>query len=181
MAVSDILSKLLLGRAFTTEKGRIVTFGRIMWILYPARAMAKMLQDIGKKNGEEYLYKLGYDGGKDFFDEISKTLGLKVKAGRIVEEVILSLTQFTGFGLVELTKWDIKKDGHHEIRIQVHNNPVVEHSKRLYGKKSMACTFFRGVFSAHTEFGTYAKKVKFVEKSCICKQGGRFCEWVTKW
>lgn len=181
MAVGDVLSKLMLGRAFTAEKGRITTFGRITWILFPSRAFAKMLQDIGKKNGADYLYKLGYDSGMDFAKEISSVLGLKIKAGRAVEEVVLSLTQFTGFGLVEILKWDVNKDGHHLIRIKVLNNPVVEHSKALYGKKSMACAFFRGVFSAHVDFETYAKNANFIEEKCMCKKGGTYCEWVTKW
>lgn len=178
--MANYFKKLLIGRAFTAEEGSVTTFGRIHWILFPARAMAKMIQDIGNKNGESYLYKLGYDAGKDFGNEISQALGFKLKAGRMVEEAVLSLTEFTGFGLIKIIDWDLEKNGHHLISLQVNKNPVTEHSKSLYGKKSMSCTFFRGVFAGNTELETYAKNVKFVEKRCICK-GAKDCIWETKW
>lgn len=180
MGLAIPLKKMLIGRAFTTEKGRIITFGRISWILFPARAMSIMIQDIGSRYGENYLYKLGYITGNDFGNEISEALGLKLKAGKMVQQTILSLTDFTGFGVVKLVKFDIKRNGHHSIKLHIKDNPVVEHSKSLYGSKSMACAFFRGVFSAHTELETYAKKVKLVEKKCICS-GAPFCEWESSW
>jgi len=93
----------------------------------------------------------------------------------------MSLTEFTGFGTIRIIKWSVEKNGHHLVKIHVKNNPVIEHSKRLYGKKSMGCAFFRGVFSAHLEFETYAKNVNFVEKHCQCKKGGGYCLWETKW
>lgn len=180
MGMADYFKKLLIGRAFTAEDGSIVTFGKVFWILFPAKAMAIMLQDIGKKNGEAYLYKLGYDAGKDFGEEVSKALGFNLKAGKTVEQAVLSFTEFTGFGLVKIIKWDAKKDGHHLISLEMSKNPVIRHSKALYGKNSIACTFFRGVFAGNTEMESYAKNVKFVEKSCICK-GSQNCIWETKW
>ena len=180
MPLTNFLQKMLMSKAFETEKGRIVTFGRIFWILFPARAMAIMLQKIGEKNGKEHLYNLGYAAGKDFGEEIADVLGFKLKGGRVVESAVLSLTEFAGFGTVKIVRWNIEKNGRHLITLKIENNPVVERSKTLYGKKSMACTFFRGVFSAHAQLETYAKNVKFVEKTCVCKKG-LFCEWESKW
>jgi predicted hydrocarbon binding protein len=180
MGLALTMKKMLLGRAFTTDKGRIVTFGRISWIMFPARAMAVMLQNMGKELGNEYLYKIGYMTGKDFGNEISEALGFSVKVGKVIQQAVLSLTEFTGFGVVKIVKWKVEKNGHHNITIHVNHNPVVEHSKNLYRSRSMACDFFRGVFSANTEVETYAKNVKFIEKKCVCK-GGQFCEWESRW
>ena len=56
MVMSTILKKMLIGRAFSTEKGRIKLFGKMDWTLYPSRALAMNLQSIGKRLGEKALY-----------------------------------------------------------------------------------------------------------------------------
>ena len=43
--LAGILKKLLIGRAFSVEYGKILMFGKIYWALHTARAMAITLQD----------------------------------------------------------------------------------------------------------------------------------------
>ena len=72
MGLAVILKKLLMGRAFTTERGRIKLFGRMNWTLFPSRALALNLQTIGEKLGEDFVYDLGYQAGKDTAREMIK-------------------------------------------------------------------------------------------------------------
>jgi hypothetical protein len=180
MVLSTILKKMLIGRAFTNEKGRIRLYGRMDWMLYPARAFALNLQSIGEKLGKDYLYKIGYEAGYDAGKEIVKCTGAKLKGGWVTQKIVLALLDFIGFGEVEFIKADIKKDGHHHIIIHTRNNPVIEHGAKLYGKKSMICYWFMGVYGAHGEVELGVKNPKLVENKCI-RHGSPYCEWESKW
>ena len=180
MVLSTVLKKMLIGRAFTNEKGRIKLYGKMDWMLYPARAFALNLQSIGEKMGEDYLYKLGYEAGYDAGNEIVKATGVKMKGGWATQKVVIALLEFIGFGKVEFMKSDVKKDGHHHVIIHVRNNPVVEHGAKMFGKKSMICKWFMGVYSAHGEVELGVKKANLHEVKCI-KNGSPYCEWESKW
>ncbi len=93
MGLSWILKKLLAGRVFDAEKGRITLFSRMDWILIPAKALAKNIQMIGEKNGEDFLYKLGYEGTKEGARELIKYMGLKPKGGWVTQKAVLSLLE----------------------------------------------------------------------------------------
>ncbi len=180
MVLSTVLKKMLIGRAFTNEKGRIRLYGRMDWMLYPARAFALNLQNVGEKLGKDYLYKIGYEAGYDAGKEIVKCTGAKLKGGWATQKIVLALLDFIGFGKVEFIKADIKKDGHHHMIIHVRNNPVIEHGAKLYGKKSMICDWFMGVYAAHGEVELGVKNAKLVEVKCI-RNGSPYCEWESKW
>jgi hypothetical protein len=122
MAFSEILKKMMIGRAFSNVKGRIRLFGQMDWMLYPARAFALNLQSIGEKMGKDYLYELGYEAGRDAGTEIVEYTGAKLKGGWATQQIVLALLDFIGFGKVEFVKSDIKKDGHHHFIIHVREN-----------------------------------------------------------
>lgn len=180
MAMATIFKKMLIGRAFSAEKGRIKMFGKMDWMLVPAKAMAEMFQEIAEKMGEEYLYGIGYNGGKSTADEMIKAMGLKPSGGWVTQKAMISLLDFLGYGEVEFVKSDIKKDGHHHIIFHVKNNPVIEQSKKIYGKNSMVCNWFMGIFAANGEMSLGVKNVKLVEKKCFC-EGYPFCIWESHW
>ncbi len=180
MAVADVLSKLLLGRAFATERGRIKLFGQMDWCMVPAKALAENFQNIAVKNGKDYLYKLGYEAGYSAAKEMVKFMGLKPKGGWVTQQAIIKLLDFIGFGQVEFVKADIKKDGHHHVILHIKNNPVIEHAKKLYGSKSMVCNWFMGVYAAHGQMELGVKNAHLKEIKCFCK-GHKYCEWETKW
>ena len=77
MGLAWILKKLLWGNAFATERGRIKLFGKMDWTLFPSRALALDLQMIGDKLGEDFVYELGYQAGKDAAKQIVHYMGLK--------------------------------------------------------------------------------------------------------
>jgi len=91
MGLAWILKKLLFGRAFATERGRIKLFGRMDWTLFPSRALALNLQAIGEKLGEEFVYDLGYQAGKDAAKEMVKYMGLKPRGGWVTQKAVISM------------------------------------------------------------------------------------------
>lgn len=180
MGLAWILKKLLSGRVFDAEKGRITLFGRMDWILIPAKALAKDIQMIGEKNGEEFLYQIGYEGGKEGSKELIKYMGLKPKGGWVTQKAILSLLEFLGYGKPEFLKAKIANDGHHHVVFHVRDNPVVEHAAMMFGPKSMVCPWFMGIYAAHGEMELGLRNVRLKENACICR-GSTYCEWETKW
>ncbi len=180
MGLSSTLKKMLIGRAFSNEKGRIKLYGKMDWVLIPARALAINFQSIAEDNGKEYLRKLGREAGHDAALEIIKYSGMQIKSGWITQNAVTALLDFIGFGQIEFIKADVKKDGHHHIIIHIKNNPVIEHAVQLFGKKSMVCEWFMGVYEAHGEIEFGIKNAQLVENQCL-KNGFPHCEWETKW
>lgn len=181
MVLSPILKKMLIGRAFTNEHGRIKLYGKMDWMMFPARALAKNLQSIAEKNGKEYLRQLGKEAGTDAGHEILKCTGMKPSGGWTTQKVFIALLDFIGFGQTKFTKtdWD-SKSGHHHFIMQLNNNPVIEVGVKLFGKKSMVCEWFKGVYEAHGELGLGLKNCKIKENHCM-KDGYPQCEWESKW
>jgi hypothetical protein len=179
MALATILKKLLFGKAFTTERGRIKLFGRMDWTLFPSRALALNLQAIGEKLGEDFVYRLGYEAGMDAAKEMVKYMGLKPRGGWVSREAVIALLDFIGFGKIEFVKANIK-DAHHHVIIHVTDNPVIEHGARMFGAKSVACKWFMGVYTAHGEMEWGLNHVKLIENKCI-RLGAPYCEWETKY
>lgn len=179
MALAGILKKLVFGRAFTTERGRIKLFTRMDWTLFPSRALALNLQTVGEKLGEKFLYKLGYQAGKDAAKEMVRYMGLKPKGGWITQKAVISMLEFIGFGKSEFVRAKILND-HHHIIVHVRDNPVIEHGARMFGAKSIVCKWFMGVYAAHGEMELGVSHVRLKENKCI-RLGAPYCEWETKW
>jgi hypothetical protein len=180
MVLTGILKKLLFGNAFGTERGRIRLFGKMDWILIPARAMAKDVQMMGERNGEDFLYKLGYEGAKEGARELIKYMGLKARGGWATQKSVLGLLAFLGYGKPEFLRARIAKDGHHHVIFHIRDNPVVEHAARMYGRRSKVCSWFMGIYAAHGEMELGLRHVRLKENRCICR-GSSYCEWETKW
>ena len=178
--LSPILKKMLIGRAFKNEKGRIQLYGKMDWMMFPARALAMNFQSIAEKNGPDYLRKLGREAGHDAGKEIVKAAGITPNPGWATQKVIIALLDFIGFGQLTFTKTDIEKDGHHHMIMHVKNNPVIEHAVKMYGKKCMVCEWFMGVYEAHGELELGVKNANLKENNCI-KNGFPHCEWESKW
>jgi hypothetical protein len=180
MGLAWIFKKLLLGKAFSTERGRITLFGKMDWIMIPSRALAKDIQMIGEKNGEDFLYKLGYEGAKEAAEDFIKYMGLKPRGGWATQKAVLSLLDFLGYGKPEFLLAKVEKDGHHHVIFHVRDNPVVEQAARMYGARSKVCSWFMGIYAAHGEMELGLRNVRLKENACMCK-GSRYCEWETRW
>ena len=181
VGIAAILKKLLMGKVFTTERGRIKLFGRTDWTMQPAISLAYVLQQVGEKNGEDFLFKLGYESGKLGAKQIMGATGITLKGDKLSQKLIIELLEFIGTGRMEVIILKIEKDGRHRVVIHVKDNPTTEYAAKMYGKKSRVCAFFRGVYSAHGEAEFGAKNVRFEENRCICKGAPYFCEWESRW
>lgn len=178
MGLAWILKKLLWANAFGTEQGRIKLFGKMNWTLFPSRALALNLQTIGDKLGEDFVYELGYQAGKDAAKEIVKYMGLRPRGGWATQNAVISLLEFIGFGKPEFVHVKIK-GRHHHIIVHVRDNPVIEHGARMFGARSAACKWFMGVYAAHGEMELGVRNVRLKENKCI-RLGDPYCEWETK-
>lgn len=180
MGLAISLKKLLVGRAFETEKGRIRLFGSMNWTLIPSKALAENFQTIAVKNGEEFLYDLGYQAGNSAAKEMVRYMRFAPKSGWAAQNAVLTLLDFIGFGRTKFVKSRLEKDGQHHFIFHVYDNPVIEHAKELFGSKSMVCKWFMGVYAAHGEMEMGIRNARIVENRCVCK-GSPFCEWETRW
>lgn len=180
MVLTGFLKKLLFANAFETERGRIRLFGRMDWILIPARALAMDIQMTGERNGEDFLYKLGYEGAKQAAKDLINCMGLRPRGGWATQKVVLKLLGFVAYGRPEFIRAKIAKDGRHHVVFHVGDNPVVEHARVMYGAKSKVCAWFRGIYAAHGELELGLRNVKLKENACICRGASR-CEWESKW
>jgi predicted hydrocarbon binding protein len=174
MGITSIFKKMLIGRAFTTEKGRIKMFGEMDWTLYPSRGLAHFFQTIGEKLGEDYLYNLSYKNGKFNGKDMVKAMKLKLEGGWITQKAITSLLDFLGYGKIEFIRLKTGPGNHHHFIIHSSENPIVEHAIKMYGKKEMACTYWRGLLAGHGEVELGIKGSNLMEKKCI-SEGAERC------
>lgn len=181
MGIAGILRDMMIGRWFTTENGRIKMFSSKMdWTLYPSKALAHFFQTIGEKLGEDYLFMLSYINGRRNGEEMVKSMGLKPMGGWITTKAIINLLEFLGYGKLEFIVSKIGAGGHHHIIIHSSENPIVEHGVRMYGRKQMSCTYWRGLLSGHAEIELGCKNVRAKENKCIA-EGSKYCIYEAKW
>jgi hypothetical protein len=178
MAMATILKKLLIGRAFICENGRIKLFGKMDWTFIPSKSLAVAFQDIAETFGKDFLFELGYEAGHDAAIEMIRYMKLAPKGGWTTQRAIIEILEFIGFGKFEIVVNRIEGEKHHFV-LQVKDNPVTEYSLKLYGQKSMICNWFMGVYSAHAEMELGLKNPRFKEIKCV-RNGAPFCIWETK-
>ena len=170
--MDGLMQKIFL-RKIKIQRGKPILLNKIDFVMFPAKAIAKLVQKVGEDLGEDYLYGLGYDAGmvvaKDFvkkFNWLERSL-----ATRLFD--IFKMFEVMGFGKSDLKVWDSKNN---RMLAHVSNHPVLIHSVKLFGKNEKACTFYRGIFSAHADNELGIDGCNFIETQCI-RHGSKFCEW----
>ncbi|MBI5148912.1 hypothetical protein HZA33_04505 [Candidatus Pacearchaeota archaeon] len=169
----DNIFKKILMRTLKIKHGLPVLLNKVDFVMFPARAMAKMVQKVGEDLGETYLNRLGYDAGlmvaKEFVESLNwveKGLALRIKS-------IFTMFEVMGFGKIDLKLWDTK-----ESRILLHliNHPVIIYGIKLFGKRERICSFYMGIFSAHAHYELKVNGCNLIETQCISR-GAPYCEW----
>lgn len=166
-------SEMILRKAFRIEGGRVKMLNKIDYVMFPARAMAEMLQQIGKDYGKGFLFDLGYEAGTDAANEFLQHFKLAGKAVPLKLNFLITLLQILGFGRLDVKILNVKTNqalGH------ITKHPVIEAAKKLYGGKSIICAHYMGIFSVHAERELSIKECKLIETQCVTK-GDQFCEW----
>ena len=62
------------------------------------------------------------------------------------------------------------------MMLTVKLHPVIDWSVKLFGKKEKACTFYRGIYSAHAHYELGVTNCKFIETRCVSRGSG-YCVW----
>lgn len=180
MGLVGVLRDMLIGKAFSTEKGRIKMFGKMDWTLYPSKGLAHFFQVIGEKLGEEYLFDLSYKNGKFNGRVMVNAMSIKPMGGWMTQNAIINLLDFLGYGRLEFVVSKLKPDGHHHLVFHSTENPIVEHAVRMYGKKQMSCVYWRGLLSGHGEVELGGKNIRLKENKCL-SGGSPRCIYESKW
>lgn len=170
MALAGILKKLLLGRAFSAEEGRLTLLGKFNVCMYEADAFAYTIQKMSEEVGKEKTYKIFREAVKIATAHMVKVLGLKPRL-EVIKKV-MPFGEFYGWGKFEIRKFNYNDKI--DVQIAIINSPIVEYALKSYGKNSNICTtFYRGVFSGFFSLVT-KKKLKIKEESCKCR-GAPYC------
>lgn len=164
MGGESIFNEFVSRNIISVQEGHLKILDNIDITSYGSNAWAWTLQTLGEKKDKKYLFELGYLMG---LDAAKESLELIKKKKVFVTQKLTDITnviEITGFGLVEITK-DKK-----EITVKVKFNHIINIAKKQYGKESLVCFFYGGVYSAFIEVFKNIK-VKLKEKECICKGG----------
>ncbi|MBI2449637.1 hypothetical protein HYV49_05060 [Candidatus Pacearchaeota archaeon] len=170
----DPLKELIVKKAIAIEDNRIKLFHTIDYTLYPGRALAIILQQLGKKGGKKYLFGLGSIMGNDAIDEMEEYLK---KVEKFVPDRIKTLQpilEISGFAKFDTIEYKDK-----DIIFKLTKHPVIDFGVKLFGKDSMVCEFYRAVFSAFCRKLLKSKNYELVENKCI-RKGDPYCEWSYK-
>ena len=168
MSDPSLFSELVSRKILTVEENHLQILNKVDISSYGSRAWAFSLQELGQKGGRKFLYELGYAMGTDAAEEILEVV--KQMQAYVTSKLrkLSNLIEITGFGIVDIK---FSKDG--SIKVIVRKNHIIGFSKELYGKKSLACEFYRGVYSAF--INVYKKtNIKLKKEACICK-GDKNC------
>lgn len=150
MSNVNLFSELSTRKIITVEKNHLKLLNKVDISSYGSRAWAFTLQELGKKKGLKFLYKLGYIMGKDSAIE---TLAIVKKKKAFITAKLMNITnliEITGFGITDLKE----KEG----ELIIIKNHIIDYGQELYKAKSMVPEFYRGVYTAFLEV-IFEKKV----------------------
>jgi predicted hydrocarbon binding protein len=167
------ITDFIISRLLSIDGSKVVLLNQIDFVMYPARSMAKVVQKIGEDFGDEYLFRLGYDAGMmvgvEFVEKFRWSKIYFLQRMNIIKKMFLVM----GFGEIDIKKWDVKTD---QFLMFLNKNPVIEHSISLFGNREKACTFYRGIDSAHLHNEMGVENAELIETMCM-KNGADYCIW----
>jgi len=170
MVLADVLKKLILGRAFKAEGGRIVILGQYNVSMVESNAMSYLIQKMYEELGKEKTFKIIEECGKIATESALKSFN--VKPSLQLFKNMLSFMDFYGWGKFEVVKL-IEKGDKLITQIKLTNSPLVEYAKQKFGKNSRVCILFLGNFSGALQKLT-GKKPRVKEIACYTK-GAPYC------
>lgn len=164
----EIVTKLLLHKQLTFEKGRINLFGRPSSLL-PTDSFVNIQKELAKMDKENIIYIAGKKSGRGWFEEMSRAYKLK---GHDVVEWGSNIVTLAGWGEAVIKKRDTEKK---IIVFNLNNSTVVD----LYGKSEGAVDhLFRGLLCGAMCF-IFKAELEAVESKCRAK-GDSECEFIVQ-
>jgi predicted hydrocarbon binding protein len=158
-----LFKDLIAKKIFSVYNNRLRILDSIDITMYGAKAWTSTLQNLAIKKGINFLYESGYLMGEDAAKEFNSII--KVKKVYLSKKLLQleNIIQICGFGIVRFLKE--KKN----YKIIVENNQIIEFANETYGKKSLVCDFYRGVYTAFLNIFE-GKKIKLKHTECITKK-----------
>ncbi|MEM5834327.1 MAG: hypothetical protein QXQ69_00580 [Candidatus Aenigmatarchaeota archaeon] len=170
MGIAVMLKKLLLGRAFSAEEGRVTILGRYNVTLVESCGFAYLHQKIFEELGEKKAFKILMEATEIAIENATKAFGLVPFFMSI--EKLLPLTDFYGLGKFSV----IHKEENEKkvvLLIKVENSPLTEYAKQKWGKNSKICKIVEANLIVTAKL-IYKKTPKVEEISCYTK-GAPYC------
>lgn len=160
--IDELIAKKLLN---STGKNYLLLFNNIAISMYGARAWAFTIQQIAAKKGEKYIFDLGYLMGSDSANEIKENF--KTLKSFLSKEVQLvpNLIEATGFGVISIKHYTPKKN----VLLEIEANHILDYANKLYGEKSLVCSFYKGVYSGFFDVFLDLKGCKLKLKESVDK------------
>lgn len=177
----DFLNNVIVKKIFSIDKEGFKLYKNICYSAVPAESYAFYLQQVadkikqkeGKEKAEEYMFSLGYDAAVDAGKEMKIDMGLMSKLLPYRKKILQMFTEIIGFGSMDFKIFNTNQQ---KILFRTTNNPVVESAKKQFGKKSLICNYYAGVYCAHINNELNIAGKNFIETQCVCK-GNDFCEF----
>jgi hypothetical protein len=169
MAIATFLKKLLLGRAFSAENGRVTILGKYNVTLVESCSFAYFCQKIFETLGEKKAFKILMEATEIAVENAIKSFRL-MPSMKI--ETILPLTDIYGLGKFSLVYTDENEERVIYL-IKVENSPLTEYAKEKWGKNSKVCKVVEANIIASFKL-THKKVPEVKEISCYTK-GAPYC------
>jgi len=150
----DLLQDLAIKKAISWKNNYIVLLEKINLTLYPCRAWALFLQEVGGKRDEKYVFSIGRIYGSKALEIIKKRINeLKFNLPEHYQ-TFPAFVEISGVGKIKTLEED------KEVRIIFNNHATLNHSLERYKEKAMAPSFYAGIL---TEFynSFFMKKIVF--------------------
>lgn len=148
MAVlADSLKKLIFGRAFKAENGRVTIMRNFSVSFFECSALAMTVQELFNAVGKERSMDIWINVGEQAVTEGVRSFGVKSPKGHAsLFRTNLGFMDFFGWGKFDIKKveWDIKN---FNIIFEVTNSAILEYGADMYGSKSAAYLFIMGVYA----------------------------------
>ncbi|MFW6450330.1 MAG: hypothetical protein ACOCZ6_04710 [Nanoarchaeota archaeon] len=164
MGEPDLFDKLKAEKLVSVTNYRLRLLDDIDISMYGSKAWAYTLQKIAEEKGRKFLFEKGYSMGKVAAEQI------KEKKDKVPENLQTTdnFVMMAGFGCVNIF------DLNNNIEVKVQKNHIIRFARELYGKESLVCNFYKGIYNAFVD--VFIAKSRLEEISCIC-QGNLSCSF----
>jgi predicted hydrocarbon binding protein len=174
MAIATFLKKLLLGRAFSAEEGRIVLFNTLEVSMIESKSLVFFLQKVFEKLGDKTAYEILKKSVEITMLTFKNTLKINFSKLLINPKNWLGFMDFYGWGKFELLNVSTQKNIE-KYSIKVSNSPFTQYAKQTFGKNSKVCKLIEANLEVSFKIlNEKAKSIKVEEKACYTK-GSPYC------
>jgi predicted hydrocarbon binding protein len=169
MGITTILQKLLLGKAFTAENGRVTILGKVYITLIESSSFAYTIQKMFETLGDKKAFEIGLKSAEIAAEKFIRALGVKPS---LALEKLLPFTDFYGLGKLRVIQ---KTENSKKViyLIKVENSPIVEYAKEKFGKSSKVCKVIEANITAALKI--VYKKIPMVEETACYTKGAPYC------